>query len=399
MDKSMFVFASDLRDEGIDVVIENLQERAGLDRLAFAAMYHDSRDLFTHNPRHVVLYNQAGAAGFEPSPNYYDRLRPLASKPSSPELLDALVDRAQSHQFAVDAWVVFLHDDRLGFENPDCVQRNAFGDVLLTSLCPTHPDVQRYVHGVVEDICARGVRTIIAESLHYHGIRHNAHHERYFDPPSPFGLFLLGICFCTHCRTHAEMTGIDCDLLQTHVRSYLHNQLQDAGSSKSGSKSPEIWPMWGDLLLDYLNVRQTVLGSLVRSISSLADRHGVKLILLDMPSHVPRPTTLDKTNADISANYHLPDLLNWIHLVEYPAYLSDPMDFIASATAYAQRLTSPARMAVALRPMPPDTITLENLATKVAGLMELGVNRLDFYHYGLARLSSLDWIRTACQTQ
>jgi hypothetical protein len=43
--------------------------------------------------------------------------------------------------------------------------------------------------------------------------------------------------------------------------------------------------------------------------------------------------------------------------------------------------------------MPPDCLAVDNLVAKVALAREQGLKRVDFYHYGLCRLRSLDWIR------
>ena len=51
----MLAFATDLHDEGLDAVLGNVQERAGVDGLTLAVAYHDARDLFPHNPLHKVL--------------------------------------------------------------------------------------------------------------------------------------------------------------------------------------------------------------------------------------------------------------------------------------------------------------------------------------------------------
>ncbi len=48
-----------------------------------------------------------------------------------------------------------------------------------------------------------------------------------------------------------------------------------------------------------------------------------------------------------------------------------------------------------LRPMSSDCDGPENLAAKIAMLRELGVPEVEFYHYGLMRLSSMDRIGTA----
>ena len=63
---------------------------------------------------------------------------------------------------------------------PSTPRANAFGDPMLTELCPANPDVAAYVRALSADIARRGVQTIVAESLHYHPLEHGYHHERYF---------------------------------------------------------------------------------------------------------------------------------------------------------------------------------------------------------------------------
>ena len=51
----------------------------------------------------------------------------------------------------------------------------------------------------------------------------------------------------------------------------------------------------------------------------------------------------------------------------------------------------------ALRPVLPDCDSAENLAAKLRAARDAGVDRVDFYHYGLAPLSALDRIREALE--
>ena len=50
----MFAFASDLVDEGMATVLDNVAGRAGLGGITMAAAYHHGRDIFPHNPRRKV---------------------------------------------------------------------------------------------------------------------------------------------------------------------------------------------------------------------------------------------------------------------------------------------------------------------------------------------------------
>ncbi len=75
METSLFAFATDLHDEGLDTVLGNLQDRAGVDGLTLAVAYHDARDIFPHNPVHKVRYLEGGAVFFRPEEARYEGLQ------------------------------------------------------------------------------------------------------------------------------------------------------------------------------------------------------------------------------------------------------------------------------------------------------------------------------------
>src|SRR5438876_8735811 len=91
METSIFCFATDLADEGIETVLDNVQHRGGLGGVTFAAAYHEGRDLFPHNPVHKVRFLESGAVFFEPHAVRRTRLQPPVSDVAAvtPKLLAA----------------------------------------------------------------------------------------------------------------------------------------------------------------------------------------------------------------------------------------------------------------------------------------------------------------------
>ena len=61
VDSSIFCFATDLADEGVETVLDNVQQRGGLGGVTVAAAYHEGRDLFPHNPVRKVRFLESGA--------------------------------------------------------------------------------------------------------------------------------------------------------------------------------------------------------------------------------------------------------------------------------------------------------------------------------------------------
>jgi hypothetical protein len=139
----------------------------------------------------------------------------------------------------VNAWVVFLHSDRLGFAHPECSTQNAFGDRYLTDLCPSNPEVRAYARALASDVARYGISTILGESLHFHGLTHGYHHERYFESWDR-RTYLLGLCFCAHCLAAARQAGVDAEMVHRSVRDELERRFAGDGSSYAQKSSREI---------------------------------------------------------------------------------------------------------------------------------------------------------------
>ena len=119
---------------------------------------------------------------------------------------------------AVNAWMVLLHNTRLGEAYPDATVENAFGDRYVYTLCPSAPDAREYAVALCKDVTENTpVLGISVESPGFAPYSHGFHHEfalmkqnRWFDN-------LLGLCFCPHCLKGAKAAGIDADRLRARI--------------------------------------------------------------------------------------------------------------------------------------------------------------------------------------
>jgi hypothetical protein len=402
METSMLAFATDLYDEGLDTVLGNVQERAGVDGLTMAVAYHDARDLFPHNPVHKVRYLEGGAVFFRPDEARYEglQLQPRVAKLArTRDPLGDLCAAAGERGMQVNAWAVFLHNDRLGFIDPECATQNAFGDRYLTDLCPSNPEVRAYACALASDIGRYEVATIFAESLHFHGLRHGYHHERYFEELGTIGIYLLGVCFCTHCLAAARRTGVDAEAVHRSVRDELERRLAD-GECSEGSKEltrDGLAAIGGERLLRYLDARIETVTSLATQVSAAAGA-GTNVTFLDLsgaekgfatghPAGDAVPTIGWQMGIDVTT------LVKACDIIEATGYAADPDRLGFDLDAYRHLLSDTSLLGLMLRPMPPDCRSADNLVTKVALARERGLKRIDFYHYGFCRLRSLDWVR------
>ncbi|MGA5701998.1 hypothetical protein [Peterkaempfera bronchialis] len=385
MQSSVLAFATDLLDEGPDRFFGTLADRAGVDGVTLASVYHAARDVFPHNPRRVVRYLEPGAAYFRPDPAAWrdHRLTPAPSTAiGDRDPFAEAAEEARRRGLRLHAWTVFLHNDRLGFQHPDCAPANAFGDRHLTELCPAHPEVRAYVRTLVGELGRYGVDAVRAESLHFHGLRHGYHHERYFEQLGPVAEALLGLCFCDHCRAAARAAGVPADEARTAVRDEVRRRLADEHAAAE--------PGGLDRLADgavaaYVDASAATVTSLAAEAAEVADGLGMRLSFMDGGG----PGTGWLSGID------LPALATAVPQIETLGYATTPEAVREKVAAFALHGVRPQQMAVILRPMAEDCDGAANLAAKVETLRGLGVPEVEFYHYGLMRLSSLDRIGAA----
>lgn len=402
---SAFAFATDLADEGVDAVLDNLQERGGLSGITPAFVYHAARDVFPHNPRRKVHLFDRGEFFFRPDPALYDGLR---IQPRVNELArehDVLADTcraAEARGLGVHAWTVFLHADRPD-EYPDCAPKNAFGDPDPADLCPANPDVRAYARAMVADVARYEVTTILAESLHFHGLEHGYHHERYFIELGSRARYLLGLCFCDHCLAAARRLGVDGDAVQGSVREELEQVFAGEASEPSTLEvaRDELAAVADGELVAYLDVRAQTVATLAAEATEIASANGRRFVFLDLAGAAKgyasgRPTGAPAADTAWRFGVDLGRLQQACTEVEVLGYAADVERLRFDLEAYRRDLGD-CPVSVALRPSPPDCVAPENLTAKVRLARELGVARVDFYHYGFVRLEALDWIRAAVE--
>ncbi len=309
--------------------------------------------------------------------------------------------RAAELGLAVHAWTVFCHFDRAG-EYVDCTTENAFGDRYVGDLCPANPDVRAYVRALVADVARHEVESILAESLHFHGLEHGYHHERYFIELGARARYLLGLCFCEHCLARAAAADVDGARVRAAAREQLERVFADRSlSTDTELERAELAELAGGELVRYLTVREETVASLVEQASEDARAGGTRLVFLELSGAVKgyatgRPQGGPAAEIAWRFGIELDRFARICPQVEVAGYAAEVERLRLDLTAY-RKLLGEAALSLALRPTSPDCDSPENLAAKIRVARELGVARVDFYHYGFVRLEALDWIRAALE--
>jgi hypothetical protein len=397
------VFASDLVDEGFDAVVEAARERGGFDGIELAAVYHHARDVHPHNPRRKVRFLDGGAASFRPDPEAFagQRIQPhLAGVLAEVDPLRRLLEVGQERSVAVRAWTINLHNFTLGERYPDVAAENAYGDRLLTDLCPANPDARAYARTVTAELARTGVDAIVAESICYMPFDHGFHHERTPYPLSETTRFALSLCFCEHCRERAGRAGVAVDRLRELVKTELDRALAGAASvfDDVPLERSAVAELAGGELSGFLTARDEVVSSLVGEITDAVEAAGpARFVFMDSMGAGETGDQVGPFVADRSWRFGIDvaDVARNCHGLSVMGYSRDQARFREDLNRYREMAPAGVPLSLVVRAMPPDCFGPDDLRPKLDAAEALGIDWVECFVYGLMRLEGLDWFRQA----
>ena len=407
MKSSIFTFASDFHDEGYDTVLDNVQNRAGLDGVGVAASYHHSRDLFPHNPRGKIRFLR-GEVFFQPDEGLYalTKIRPVVSPiVTEQDPLGTLTEKAALRGLEVRPWTNNMHNTLLASANPDCAIENAFGDTIITNLCPANPDVRAYICALSANIARYPVQALLTESVIYMPYDHGYHHERTLLPLTGTHRYVMSLCFCPHCTAAGAAADIDMKRLRQFVKTEM--QLVFDGDK---SVLDDVPPLEGDITTlqngafgKLIAVRRQVITSLMSEIVEAVKRErDIPVVFMDLSGGVRAGSGMNVVGGGTTAperawqdGIDLKALAEVVDSISVLAYTPDIQQTEADLKDYRQRLPDGYPLSITMRPMPPDSNSAEDTLNIARAIAAAEPAWIEFYHYAMMRLPSLDWIKYA----
>jgi len=298
--------------------------------------------------------------------------------------------------FDLNAWCVYLHNFDLGSRNPTATVTNVYGNQFLSELCPAHPAVREYAIGLSRDLCSRGIKKLLVESVRFHGLMHGEHHERFFLQMSKITEFLLYLCFCNSCTTEFSKRGGDPEALRNKVKFALDNFINESDSWLGLKLSiTTLQEILGPEILMYLSSREATVTSLYAEICKVAQASGVQVQFLD-PSTLQDKDSLHPLDDAWLAGHDAKAIGNLVDIFE-PIFFETKLSDIAQVVSHFQiELSSP--VAAAVSPMYPYISNKAELVEKVAGLLACDIQQVDFYLLDVMRKRDLVWISEAITT-
>ncbi len=382
----MYCYAWDLKDVGVPAFAEELRARH-LNAITLACAYHAGKFLRPHGQSGKVYFPEDGTAYFKFHGERYGTIKPDANHLMDEQ--DILAECCALGDVPVNAWLVLMHNSRLGERHPEACVANAFGDRFIYSLCPAAPAARAYAIAICQDVSGSyPVAGLTLETPGFMPFEHGYHHE--------FGLLrqnawlnnLLGLCFCDHCTAGATATGIDVAGLRDRVAAMIDNYLA-SDIDYDDDMADAYW--LADIVTDpdlgrFLNWRCGVVESLIGEI-----RQAVRddCVISVLPS-VARPTA--------GAWYEGSDLAGLARVADYLDvcfYETGPERIAADLHDVMRRVGDVGHLRAVLRPAHPDLRNGDMVAQAVQLLCAAGIKDIGFYNYGHLRPASLDWMATA----
>ena len=384
--RAMYAYPWDLADEGSAAAVAGI-EALGLDTITIAGSYHAGKFLRPHGRTGRVYFPDDGTVYFGAERSRYGVIAPVVN--SLVREHDVFRQITGRHAIRVNAWLVLLHNSRLGALHPQATVQNAFGDRYVYSLCPSAPEVRAYAVALCRDITERyALRGISLETPGFLPYAHGYHHEFAMLQRNPWIERQLGLCFCPHCLRGAEAGGIDGGRVRARVREDVDAYLAD-DVEVPPDMADAFWladVAAGGELAKFLRWRCDVVTSLVREIRA-AVRADAEVAVI--PS-VARPTGgAWYEGTDLGA------LVDAAGIVEACFYEATADRVRADALDTRRRVGPEARLRGILRPGYPDLQSRDELVAAAKALADAQVFDIAFYNYGHLRRKNLAWIPDA----
>jgi hypothetical protein len=383
---AIYAYPWDLADHGVEQVCREV-ETLGLDTITLAGSYHAGKFLRPHGRTGRVYFPEDGTVYFNADLSRYGTIKPVLSSLVGEH--DVLRELTGQPRIAANAWLVLLHNSRLGERYPQATVKNAFGDSYVYSLCPSAPEAREFAVALCRDVTDHyGVAGISIETPGFMPYAHGFHHEFALVKSNRWLDSRLGLCFCAHCIAKAEAAGVDASRLRAQIQAEVDGYL--AGDLEFPDDMAEAFWLTDvatdDALARFLKWRCQVVTSLVEEIRAEVRPDAPVAVI---PS-VGRPTGGGWfEGSDLGALAHAAGVIE--------ACLYEPGTDRVRADIYdtKRRMGGVGVLRGILRPGFRDLHNRAELVAAATAVRDAGISEIAFYNYGHLRRSQLAWIADA----
>jgi len=376
----MYCYPWDLRDEGLDEVLDRLYGEAGMTGISLATQYHRIDQLRPHAGKGPTRFRSEGGAQFQYDPAGYasTRMRPVAADwlgRSNP--LRRMGEACRKRGMHLRAWHVCCHNPATVARYPDHAIQDVFGQRSTEWLCPADPDVREWLRCSLRDLTRQNTFDAVELEAACFPTRWRAGTAfKSGVELGPVDQWLTGLCFCASCRQAAMREDIDADRIAEEVRAHLARVFATGRATPGDVAS---FAAQQPALADFVACRQRQVSALVASIRE------------DCPTRivVHREGERFWGGVDFEALAKHGDALMVLFYEADPARMDEP---VAAARGETGDI---GRVELALSACTPPCASSETLVASMKRAVELGIRSVNISNYGLMPLARIDWLNHA----
>lgn len=393
MKASVWIYLWDLIDEGVPQVLDRLQDN-NIKGINVAVNYHSGRFFLPHNPKRKLHFPEPGALYIQPDPSWYDnsKIKPPISKFASKEIWEELRKETLKRNMTLTAWSLALHNSYIGFNYTESNVVNAFGDYDPTGLCPANKDVRKYLVDFYTDLSKNyDFDNILIESLEFMPFRHGYHHEVIGVPVSATEDFFMSLSFSEAICEEAKSNGIDIDAVRSYVRNKCNEGFAKPFDGKVEMTWEEIASAVDGQMKAYLDLREDLIASLLKDISSaISVNSNAKISVLDFGPLYP----LGPNGVSWQSGANIENIANFADEIHPTFYFPEIEVLRSKVDEYVNTLNKVSQkidVVPAIRAILPQVGSQESLQNQVDCLRPYSAG-MTFYNYGFMAYETLDWI-------
>jgi hypothetical protein len=216
---SASIYPWDVADEGIERILNNLEEMTKCNSVyLIALMHHEKRPLtdffYPHNPLRKTYCPEDSRAYWRPDLRYYKEtpIKPRLSDRDflkDTDWLSVVIEAVRKRRMktGVELSHTFIDGERAQNEFPHCIQHDIYGNRLGKFICFNNPDAREYAASLFVELVSRYdvdyIQTCLIPYSSGRSPRGASH-----DAARLIGT-VLGGCFCEHCARAANEMGLD----------------------------------------------------------------------------------------------------------------------------------------------------------------------------------------------
>ena len=215
----------DLLDEGIDDVLDHLQDQIGATGLSLVAACDEITQFRPHAAAEPKIYTSTGGVFFQPSADKYEatRLKPPAwDQHRKMDTVAKIASHCAARQLDLRLSVSPFRSHRLVAKHADVACKNAYHIASKCSMCLTNADVQEYLLSLVRDLSEYDdASAIVFDEVQWPSATDPIPYVQALATLDRGEVALLNICFCESCLQAADRAGGDGQAAMKQTRSLL----------------------------------------------------------------------------------------------------------------------------------------------------------------------------------